>query len=137
MYGENTHILLEDRKSLERTAALQKIRAEQESANQAATAPVEDDDVIILDAAGQEPGAVLPKVKHIPLPSHFRTTFVSIKPPASFEQFLSQVKAKWAPRPSTTIVDGVTCAIGTDWIVRIGYIVQGTTHKGIMLEVSF
>lgn len=30
----------------------------------------------------------------------------------------------------------MTCAIGTDWIVRIGYVVQGTTHKGIVLEVS-
>ncbi|KAG9101328.1 hypothetical protein FS749_007751 [Ceratobasidium sp. UAMH 11750] len=139
-YGENTHILLEDRKSLERPAALKKIRAEQQAANEAAAAaaqpaPVEDDDVIILDAAGQEPGAVLPKVKQIPLPLHFRTTFISLKPPATFEQFLGQVKAKWAPRPTTAMIDGLTCAIGTDWFVRIGYIAQGTVHKGIMLEV--
>ncbi|KAG8747534.1 hypothetical protein FRC10_000670 [Ceratobasidium sp. 414] len=141
-YGENTHILLEDRKSLERPAALEKIRAEQQAAVEAAAAaaqppPIEDDDVIILDAAGQEPGAVLPKVTQIPLPSHFRTTFISLKPPAIFEQFLGQVKAKWASRPATAMIDGLTCAIGTDWIIRIGYIVQGTVHKGIMLEVEY
>ncbi|KAG8685047.1 hypothetical protein FRC09_014994, partial [Ceratobasidium sp. 395] len=141
LYGENTHVLLEDRKSLERPATLEKIRAEQQAANQAAQAaaaaqplPVEDDDVIIIDSAGQEPGAALPKAKQIPIPLHFRTTFISLKPPATFEQFLGQVKAKWAPRPTAAMIDGVTCAIGTDWLVRIGYIVQGTIHKGIMLE---
>ncbi|KAG8796752.1 hypothetical protein FRC12_000002 [Ceratobasidium sp. 428] len=144
LYGENTHVLLEDRKSLERPATLEKIRAEQQAANQAAQAaaaaqplPVEDDDVIIIDSAGQEPGAALPKTKQIPIPLHFRTTFISLKPPATFEQFLGQVKAKWAPRPTAAMIDGVTCAIGTDWLVRIGYIVQGTIHKGIMLEVEY
>ncbi|KAG9118516.1 hypothetical protein FRC07_006931, partial [Ceratobasidium sp. 392] len=144
LYGENTHVLLEDRKSLERPAALEKIRAEQQAATEVAVAAaaaqpptVDDDDVIILDSAGQEPGAVLPKAKDISLPLHFRTTFISLKPPATFEQFLGQVKAKWAPRPSTAMVDGLMCAIGTDWLVRIGYIVQGTMHKGIMLEVEY
>lgn len=140
VYGENTHILLEDRKSLERPAALEKIRAEQEAANReaAAAAPaMEDDDVIILDATGQEPGAVLPKIKNIPLPLHFRTTFVSLRPPATFEQFLGQVKAKWQPRPSTAVVDGVTWTVGSDWVVRMGYIVQGNAHKGIVLEAEY
>jgi hypothetical protein len=140
-YGENTHILLEDRKSLERPAALEKIRVEQEAANQAAVAAtsvpaIEDDDVVIIDAAGQEPGAVLPKVKKIPLPLHFRTTFLSLRPPSTFEQFLGQVKAKWAPRPSHATIEGVTFTVGTDWIIRMGFIQAGTSQKGIMLEVS-
>ncbi|KAF8607614.1 hypothetical protein BDV93DRAFT_541845 [Ceratobasidium sp. AG-I] len=74
---------------------------------------------------------------HIPLPLHFRTTFISLKPPAILEQFLGQVKAKWASRPSTAVIDGMTCAIGTDWIVRIGYVVQGTAHKGIVMEAEY
>ncbi|KAB5595585.1 hypothetical protein CTheo_1046 [Ceratobasidium theobromae] len=140
VYGENVHILLEDRKSLERPAALEKIRAEQEAASQAAAAAVptvEDDEVIILDAAGQEPGAVPPKIQNIPLPLHFRTTFISLKPPVVFEQFLGQVKAKWAPRPSTAIIEGITCTIGSDWVVRMGRILQGNVHKGTMLEVEY
>ncbi|QRV72757.1 mediator complex subunit Med20 [Ceratobasidium sp. AG-Ba] len=139
-YGENTHILLEDRKSLDRPATLEKIRAEQQAAVEAANSqppPVDDDDVIILDATGQEPGAVLPKIKHIPLPLHFRTTFISLKPPTIFEQFLGQVKAKWTSRPTSAILDGLTCMIGTDWVVRLGYIGQGSTQKGIMLEVEY
>ncbi|KAJ1308631.1 hypothetical protein OPQ81_004327 [Rhizoctonia solani] len=143
VYGENTHILLEDRKSLERPAALEKIRVEQEAANQAAAAAaaampaMEDDDVIILDATGQEPGAVLPKVKNIPLPLHFRTTFISLKPPSTFEQFLGQVKAKWGPRPNNATIEGMTFTVGTDWIIRVGFIQAGTGHKGIMLETEY
>ena len=137
IYGENTHVLLEDRKSLERPATLEKIRSEQAAAASAPPTQPNDDDVIILDATGQEPGAVLPMPTHTPIPLHFRTTFISLKPPAIFEQFLGQVKSKWAPRPSTAMVDGMTCAIGTDWIVRIGYVVQGTAHKGIVMEASF
>lgn len=137
MYGENIHILLEDRKSLERPATLEKIRTEQAAAAAVPQIQPDDDDVIILDATGQEPGAVLPKPTNITLPLHFRTTFISLKPPAIFEQFLGQVKAKWAPRPTVAGIDGITCAIGTDWIVRIGHVAQGTTHKGIFLEVSF
>ncbi|QRW16023.1 mediator complex subunit Med22 [Rhizoctonia solani] len=142
-YGENTHILLEDRKSLERPAALEKIRLEQEAANQAAAAAVtpapamEDDDVVIIDATGQEPGSVLPKVKKIPLPLHFRTTFISLRPPSTFEQFLGQVKAKWVPRPSHASIEGVTFTIGTDWIIRMGFIQAGTAQKGVMLEPAY
>ncbi|CAE6445602.1 unnamed protein product [Rhizoctonia solani] len=142
-YGENTHILLEDRKSLERPAALEKIRLEQEAANQAAAAAVtpapamEDDDVVIIDATGQEPGSVLPKVKKIPLPLHFRTTFISLRPPSTFEQFLGQVKAKWVPRPSHASIEGVTFTIGTDWIIRMGFIQAGTAQKGVMLETEY
>ncbi|CAE6454295.1 unnamed protein product [Rhizoctonia solani] len=141
VYGENAHILLEDRKSLERPAALEKIRFEQEAAEQAAATvsapPMEDDDVIILDAAGQEPGAVLPKAKNIPLPLHFRTTFISLKPPSTFEQFLGQVKAKWGSRPGNAGIEGVTFTIGTDWIIRVGFIQAGSGHKGVMLETEY
>ncbi|CAE6523091.1 unnamed protein product [Rhizoctonia solani] len=140
-YGENIHILLEDRKSLERPAALEKIRTEQEAANQAAaatSAPVmEDDDVIILDASGQEPGAVLPTVRNVPLPLHFRTTFISLKPPSTFEQFLGQVKGKWGPRPNNAGIDGVTFTVGTDWVIRMGFIQAGSGHKGVMLEIEY
>ncbi|CAE6455544.1 unnamed protein product [Rhizoctonia solani] len=141
VYGENAHILLEDRKSLERPAALEKIRVEQEAANQVAattSAPtMDDDDVIILDASGQEPGAVLPKAKNIPLPLHFRTTFISLKPPLAFEQFLGQVKAKWGSRPGSAGIDGVTFTVGTDWIIRVGFIQAGSGHKGVMLETEY
>ncbi|CAE6392011.1 unnamed protein product [Rhizoctonia solani] len=127
-YGENSHILLEDRKSLERPAALEKIRLEQEAVNQAAAAAtpapaIEDDDVVIIDATGQEPGAVLPKVKKIPLPLHFRTTFISLRAPSTFEQFLGQVKAKWTeylpmqiPPPTT---DGQPPAILAEFVASI------------------
>lgn len=84
--------------------------------------------------------------------THFRTTFLTLRPPGALEQLLAQLKARWlSVRQTTTaqsrgshtsgqqiLIDGQVFAIGTDWIVRIGNVVlAGGAVKGMLLEVSY
>ncbi|KAF9009037.1 hypothetical protein BDQ17DRAFT_1398141 [Cyathus striatus] len=85
-------------------------------------------------------------------PSHFRTTFLTLRPPGALEQLLAQLKARWVPvRQGATagssrgqtggqqlIIDGHTFSIGTDWLVRIGNVVlAGGLIKGMLLEAEY
>jgi hypothetical protein len=84
-------------------------------------------------------------------PTHYRTTFLTIRPPGALEQLLAQLKARWVSvRQSTTsgtqrgqssgqqlTIDGYIFAIGSDWLVRVGNVVlAGGAVKGMLLEVS-
>jgi hypothetical protein len=83
-------------------------------------------------------------------PAHYRTTFLTLKPPGALEQLLSQLKARWIPvrqaasnapqRGQSTgqhlNIDGIVFAIGTDWLVRAGNVIlAGGAVKGMLLEV--
>lgn len=82
---------------------------------------------------------------------HFRTTFLTLRPPGALEQLLAQLKARWVSVRQTTaapargghapgqqiLIDGQVFSIGTDWIVRIGNVIlAGGAVKGMLLEVS-
>jgi len=82
--------------------------------------------------------------------SHFRTTFLTLRPPGALEQLMAQMKARWVsvrqitaastrgPTPNQQItIDGQVFSIGNDWIVRIGNVtLAGGAVKGMLLEVS-
>lgn len=83
-------------------------------------------------------------------PSHYRNTFLTLRPPGALEQLLAQIKARWIAVRQTSaasnqrtqsggqqlIIDGQTFAIGTDWLVRIGNVIlAGGAVKGMLLEV--
>ena len=84
-------------------------------------------------------------------PPHYRTTFLTLRPPGALEQLLSQLKARWIPvRQSSTSssqrgqtsaqqlsVEGLVFAIGNDWLVRVGNVIlAGGAVKGMLLEVG-
>lgn len=83
-------------------------------------------------------------------PTHYRTTFLTLKPPGALEQLLAQLRARWVPvRQAVSnapqrgqsvgqhlIIDGIIFAIGTDWLVRAGNVIlAGGAVKGMLLEV--
>jgi hypothetical protein len=86
-------------------------------------------------------------------PTHYRTTFLTLRPPGALEQLLAQLKARWvsvrqsasssAPQRGQTggqqlLIEGHIFAIGNDWLVRVGNVIlAGGAVKGMLLEVSF
>ncbi|KAJ7047342.1 hypothetical protein C8F04DRAFT_1058483 [Mycena alexandri] len=84
-------------------------------------------------------------------PSHYRTTFLTLRPPGALEQLLTQLKARWvsvrppvagAPQRGQSgqqlSIDGHIFAIGTDWLVRIGNVIlAGGAVKGMLLEAEY
>ncbi|KAF8205014.1 hypothetical protein BJ912DRAFT_940012 [Pholiota molesta] len=100
-------------------------------------------DVLAAAPPGQE-------AVYLQSPSHYRNTFLTIKPPGALEQLLTQIKARWISvrQPSSNqrsqtsgqqlIIDGQTFAIGTDWLVRIGNVIlAGGAVKGMLLEAEY
>jgi hypothetical protein len=87
---------------------------------------------------------------YIQRPSHYRTTFLTLRPPGALEQLLTQLKARWvsvrppaagAPQRGQSgqqlSIEGHIFAIGSDWLVRIGNVIlAGGAVKGMLLEVS-
>jgi hypothetical protein len=84
-------------------------------------------------------------------PTHYRTTFLTLRPPGALEQLMVQIRARWVSvRQSTSValqrnqtagqqllIDGNIFAIGTDWLVRAGNVIlAGGAVKGMLLEVS-
>lgn len=99
-------------------------------------------DVLAIAPPEQPPAQVLG-------PTHYRTTFITLKPPGALEQLLAQLKARWlsvrqasAPQRGQAtgqqlIIEGNVFAIGTDWLVRVGNVIlAGGAVKGMLLEVS-
>ncbi|KAF8195861.1 hypothetical protein K438DRAFT_1918996 [Mycena galopus ATCC 62051] len=88
---------------------------------------------------------------YIQRPSHYRTTFLTLKPPGALEQLLTQLKARWVSvRPPVAgvpqknqsgqqlSIEGQIFAIGTDWLVRIGNVIlAGGAIKGMLLEAEY
>jgi len=102
----------------------------------------------VLSAA--PPGQEIPYLQN---PSHYRNTFVTLRPATGLEQLLSQTKVRWVPVRQTPsgnamrtqplaggqqlTVDGHIFGIGTDWLVRIGNVTLASgVVKGMLLEVS-
>ncbi|KAJ6515866.1 hypothetical protein C8R45DRAFT_957865 [Mycena sanguinolenta] len=88
---------------------------------------------------------------YIQRPSHYRTTFLTLRPPGALEQLLTQLKARWVSvRPPVAgvpqrgqsgqqlTIEGHVFAIGTDWLVRIGNVIlAGGAIKGMLLEAEY
>jgi len=102
-------------------------------------------DVLAAAPPGQE-------TVYLQSPSHYRNTFLTLKPPGALEHLLEQIKARWIPVRQNTagpaqrnltagqqlLIDGHTYAIGTDWLVRIGNVVlAGGAVKGMLLEAEY
>ncbi|KAF9485317.1 hypothetical protein BDN70DRAFT_871342 [Pholiota conissans] len=102
-------------------------------------------DVLAAAPPGQE-------AVYLQSPSHYRNTFLTVKPPGALEQLMAQIKARWVsvrqpsagnnPRSQTSgqqlIIDGHTFSIGTDWLVRIGNVIlAGGAVKGMLLEAEY
>lgn len=98
-------------------------------------------DVLAVAPPGQE-------LLYLQSPSHYRNTFLTLKPPGALEQLLSQIKARWVsvrqvvgPRKQMSgqqlTIEGHVFAIGTDWLVRVGNVIlTGGAVKGMLLEVK-
>ncbi|KZT62089.1 hypothetical protein CALCODRAFT_479290 [Calocera cornea HHB12733] len=89
-------------------------------------------------------------------PAHFRTTFVTLKPPNSLDMLLMNLRASWIPgrqigereawnrawqaagnAPHLTL-DGFIFHIGSDWIVRVGNLSSPAGGaKGMILEAEY
>ncbi|KAG1833169.1 uncharacterized protein F5147DRAFT_726871 [Suillus discolor] len=85
-----------------------------------------------------------------PVPPHYRTTFLTLRPPGALEQVLHQLRARWIPVRQTApgaqrsqggqqlSVEGFVFAIGNDWLVRVGHVVlAGGAVKGMLLEAEY
>lgn len=83
-------------------------------------------------------------------PSHYRTTFITLKPPGALEQLLAQLRARWLagrqavsnasqrgqPTGHQLTIEGHIYSIGSDWLVRVGNVIlAGGAVKGMLLEV--
>lgn len=101
-------------------------------------------DVLAAAPPGQE-------TAYLQGPTHYRTTFLTLRPPGALEQLLAQLKARWvsvrqsasssAPQRGKTsgqqlLIEGHIFAIGNDWLVRVGNVIlAGGAVKGMLLEV--
>ncbi|KAJ8472383.1 hypothetical protein ONZ45_g16670 [Pleurotus djamor] len=90
---------------------------------------------------------------HLVNPTHYRTTFLTLRPPLALEQLLSQLKARWVPARQSAAqgpqrnqaisgqqltIEGVVFAIGTDWLVRAGNVMLSTREmKGMLIEAEY
>jgi len=85
-------------------------------------------------------------------PTHYRTTFLTLRPPGALEQLMVQIRARWVSvRQSTSValqrgqtagqqllIEGNVFAIGTDWLVRAGNVIlAGGAVKGMLLEAEY
>jgi len=88
----------------------------------------------------------------VPGPTHYRTTFLTLRPPGALEQLLAQLRARWLPVRQTTsnapqrgqatgqhlTIDGYVFSIGSDWLVRVGNVIlAGGAVKGMLLEAEY
>ncbi|KAG6854811.1 hypothetical protein C0991_001238 [Blastosporella zonata] len=102
-------------------------------------------DVLAAAPPGQE-------AAYLEGPTHFRTTFLTLRPPGALEQLLAQLKARWlsvrqssssAPQRGQSsgqqlMIDGHQYAIGSDWLVRVGNVcLAGGGIKGMVLEAEY
>lgn len=97
-------------------------------------------DVLAAAPPGQE-------AIYLQSPSHYRNTFLTLRPPGGLEQLLAQIKARWISVRQATgqrnningqqlTIEGRTFSIGTDWLVRVGNVqLAGGAIKGMLLEV--
>jgi len=112
--------------------------------------------VLLEDPAAPSRVDVLAAVQNAPAqvthPPHYRTTFLTLRPPGALEQVLSQLKARWIPvRQSSSsssqrgqassqqlTVEGQVFGIGNDWLVRVGNVIlAGGAVKGMLLEAEY
>ncbi|KAG6836516.1 hypothetical protein H0H93_007193 [Arthromyces matolae] len=102
-------------------------------------------DVLAAAPSGEE-------MAYLQGPTHFRTTFLTLRPPGALEQLLAQLKARWvsvrqssfnaSQRGQTSgqqlTIDGHQYAIGSDWLLRVGNVcLAGGGIKGMVLEAEY
>ncbi|RDB22501.1 hypothetical protein Hypma_010150 [Hypsizygus marmoreus] len=102
-------------------------------------------DVLAAAPPGQE-------TAYLQSPTHFRTTFLTLRPPGALEQLLAQLKARWVSvRQSASsvpqrgqaggqqlLIEGHIFSIGSDWLVRVGNVIlAGGGIKGMLLEAEY
>lgn len=97
------------------------------------------------DVLAMAPPDILPS--QVQGPNHYRTTFVTLKPPGALEHLLGQLRAPWQPGRQAVsqrgqpighqlTIEGSIYSIGTDWLVRVGNVIlAGGAVKGMLLEV--
>lgn len=84
--------------------------------------------------------------------SHYRTTYITVNSPQSFDALLTQLRARWrsarqsssqnagsssTQAPVQLSIEGNAFSIGTDWWVRAGNVfLSGGTVRGMLIEVS-
>ncbi|KAI0921110.1 hypothetical protein AcW2_006193 [Taiwanofungus camphoratus] len=122
-----------------------------------------DDNVFVLleDPAAPTRTDLLQQVSDAPsdsfspsltTPSHYRNTFMTLSPPGSFEQLLSQLRARWiSTRQSGAssrgqkgqgtgqqlLIEGQVFSIGSDWLVRAGNVILAGSAKGMLIEAEY
>ncbi|EAU90384.2 hypothetical protein CC1G_00768 [Coprinopsis cinerea okayama7 len=88
--------------------------------------------------------------------THYRSTFLTVRPPGALEQLLVQLKARWMPvRQAATTrntsasatnalytaselnIEGKVFQVGSDWLVRVGMVKNKETMRGMLLEVEY
>lgn len=85
-------------------------------------------------------------------PSHYRTTYITVTPPQSFDLLLTQLRSRWrsarqnlsqstgstsTQAPVQLSIEGNSFSIGNDWWVRAGNVfLAGGTVRGMLIEVS-
>lgn len=87
--------------------------------------------------------------------THYRSTYITVKPPGILEQLLVQLKASWLPVRQATggqsrnksvtanalmasaelAISGGIYQVGSDWIVRVGLVQSKDQVRGLVLEV--
>jgi len=101
-------------------------------------------DVLAVAPPGQE-------AENLQNQPHYRTTFLTVRPPGALEQLLAQLKARWmsvrqtsgtAPRGHAAgqqlSIEGQMFSIGSDWLVRVGNVIlAGGAVKGMLLEAEY
>lgn len=117
------------------------------------TALTMNDNVFVLleDPLAPTRADVLPE--NIKSPSHYRTTFLTLRPPGALEVLMTQLKARWTAVRQSVVgnaqqrgqsaaagqqltIDGHVFGIGNDWLVRVGNVIlAGGAVKGMLLEV--
>ena len=137
--NENVFVLLEDPSAPTRTDVVSAVA----QASQATD----------LQTAGSTTQDTTSTISPTSLPSHYRTTYITVTPPHSLELLLTQLRAQWYSVRQTTgqnrgqsslsaggsqlVIEGGVFAIGSDWLVRAGNVVlAGGTVRGMLLEVS-
>lgn len=70
---------------------------------------------------------------------HYRSTYLTISPPAALQTLLHQLGGNWSNRLPGAFpdvdVNGVVYGVGDDVVIRIGKVMQRGEMKGMVIEV--
>ncbi|KAG9015788.1 hypothetical protein FRB93_012353 [Tulasnella sp. JGI-2019a] len=73
-------------------------------------------------------------------PPHFRNTYMTFSPPTILGPLLQQLGGSWTNRLPGTQPDieiaGTAYALGTDYIIRVGRVMQRGEQRGVVIEAE-